>query len=80
MWPPEIPVEKVREAFERSGLSKCELARRMGWMKVVPNIHRVSQALGQERDSTGKKRQRLTYALAARLVEAMGVSPFDVGI
>jgi plasmid maintenance system antidote protein VapI len=80
MGPPEIPVANILEAFQRSGLSKSELARRMGWMRCKPDIHRVSAVLGQESDGAGYLRRRLSYDLAVRLVKAMGASPFDAGV
>lgn len=76
----EIPVEKLLRAFNKSGLSKSELARRMGWERVKPDVHRVNQYLGMEAGSNGEKRKRLTYKVALRLCEAMNADPFECGV
>lgn len=78
--PGEIPVEKLQAAFRKSGLSKCEVARRLGWMKHIPNVHRLNETLGLEPSTTGKKRKRVTYQTALRLCEALGASPIEMGI
>lgn len=83
--PPEIPTANVRAAFERSGVSKTELAERLGWMR--PNIDKLNRALGYRPDSNSRPpyvrkevRQRMSYDLAARICEALNASPHDVGI
>jgi hypothetical protein len=75
----EVPVEKLQQAFKKSRLTKCELARRLGWYKKVPNLHRLNVALGLERGSTGNYQKGVRYATALRICEALGVSPFDCG-
>jgi hypothetical protein len=77
---PEVPTEALRVAFERSGISKGELAKRLGWMR--PNIDKVNRALGL-REDTGKsvrrKRNKATYRLASEIVDALPeVDPVDV--
>lgn len=80
----EVDVAKLRRAFERSGLSKSELARRMGWMN--PRIQAVNQTLGYSADPShngeprGKKRQKVCYDLAVRLVAAMNADPFECDV
>lgn len=81
---PEVPVEPLREAFERSGLTKGELARRLGMMK--PNVDQVNRLLGYrpDSDSRGKlrprPRQQTSYAIALTVCEVLGVDPVDVGV
>lgn len=80
----EVEVVKLRRAFERSGLSKAELARRMGWTQ--PRLDLVNRALGYARDPQHsgaprlKPRERVTYDLAVRLVEAMQVDPTECDV
>jgi len=78
--PGEISTEKLRAAFEKSGLSKCQLARRLGWLKTIGNVHRVNETLGYEKASHGKERQRVTYRTAVRLAKAMDADFFELGI
>lgn len=76
----EVPVENLQRAFKKSGLTKCELARRLGWTKVVPNVHRVSETLGLQIQTSGKKRRRVTYETALRLARAMNADLQEVGV
>ena len=44
-----VPVEELRAAVERSGLSHVEIARRLGWMRSdnpTPDGFRVARVLG----------------------------------
>lgn len=78
---PEVDVAKVRKAFERSGMSKCELARLMDWMREVPNIDRVNVTLGyRTQAANGKFKLRLTYGVAVRLAKAMNADYYEVGV
>ena len=75
-----VDVAIVREAFERSGLSKSELARRLGWFQPQP--WRVSRALGYSVDTNSRgvratPRQHIHLAQAYKLIEAMGLDPAD---
>lgn len=77
----EVPVENLQRAFRKSGLTQAELARRLGWKRVVPNVKRVRQCLGFEtQTATGKKQERVTYETALRLCQAMNADPFEVGV
>lgn len=76
----EVEAANLRRAFEESGMSKSELARRMGWIQTKPDIHRVSQILGYETRSNGTKQQRVTYDLAVRLARALEADLVDVGV
>lgn len=80
-----VPTEKLRRAFERSGVSKSELAKRMGYVR--PNIDRLNRALGYRPDSNSRPpgvrkecRQFLSYDLAARLCEALQADPRECGL
>ncbi len=79
----EVPIDALKKAFERSGMTKVELATKMGWMR--PNIDRVNRTLGYRPDSNtrGVRRQPRTYvsyAMAVRLCDALGADPVDVGV
>lgn len=76
----EVSVEKLRSAFERSGLSKSEVARRMGWTRIKADIHRVSALLGQEPDGAGRVRKRVTYKTALRFCKAIDADPFECDV
>lgn len=83
-----------REAFERSGMSTNELARRLGWFKrrsdrphmpLVPDGTRAMRAIGRalDTDSRGygpRYRQRVTYGMALRLARALDLDPWEVGL
>lgn len=76
-----VPCEVLQEVLERSGVSRTELARRLGWYKTVPNVPRINVALGLAPNSGTRKRQRgVRYSTAARICEALGASPFELGI
>ena len=81
--PTEVDTATIRSMFERSGVTKGELAERMGWMR--PNIDKVNRALGFRPDTShrgrrAKPRTRMTYDLAVRICEALNASPVDTGI
>lgn len=72
----EIDIAPIREAFERSGLTLTEVARRLGWTR--PDQPRIGRALGYHRDH-GRLRQQVTYETAVQLCRAIGIDPVDVG-
>lgn len=78
----EIKVKNLRTAFECSGLTKGQLAERLGWNK--PNIDRVNRALGYRCDTGTNKRSRprqtMTYELALVIANAIGASYSEVGL
>lgn len=77
----EVPVETLQRAVKRSGLSKSEVARRLGWYKRVPNLHRLNIVLGLEPNgATRKKQKRVTYETALRLCRALDGDPFEFGV
>jgi transposase len=61
-------IEWLPEAFERSGMSRTELAKRMGWGRATGNVARLLE------------HRRCRYSTALRLVEALGLDPVDVGL
>ena len=78
----EVPVDGLREAFERSGLTSGELARRLGWTK--PDGYRVYRQLGLTAHHTHRGRveyrQTMSYRRALEIAQALGVDPVDVGL
>lgn len=65
--PGKVPNDKLREAFERSGITAAEVARRMGWVHAstwqradgtkcpdVSDSSRVKRALGIMSDINGR--------------------------
>ena len=79
--PPEVEATKVRAAFEKSGMTKCELAGLMGWVRTVCNIDRVNTTLGYKKQSgNGKYKEKLTYELAVRLAKAIGADYYEIGV
>jgi hypothetical protein len=73
----EYDIEPFREAFERSGLTITEVARRLGWTR--PDQDRAGKALGLHRDH-GTYHSKLCYSTAMELCKALGVDPIDVGM
>ena len=77
----EVPVEVVRDAFERSGISAAELARRLGWTR--PDGTRVQRQLGlidnrRSRGSRAARRATMTTGRAIEIIEAIGADPADI--
>lgn len=73
-----VPVEVLQRALEDSGLSVCEVARRMGW--VSPNSARVSRALGLTEGRGRSLQVKTRYKRAVELLEAMDQDPTDYGL
>jgi hypothetical protein len=79
----EVETAKLRIAFEKSGLTKTQLAKRLGWHKA--DMNRVNKALGYKPDYTRgtkrkKVRQTTSYYMAVRLCRAMNALPYDCGV
>ena len=79
----EVPIEPLRDAFLRSGLSTHELARRLGWVK--PDNARVRRALGLYPDRNGRGtqprlRETTSYDRALAIADALGIDPADVDL
>jgi len=76
-----VPVDPLREAFQRSGMTPSELARALGWemehcgrRTPQPDTTRVQRRLGIKADNRFVNR-----ATAEAIVEAMGYAPVDFG-
>jgi hypothetical protein len=78
----EIDLGPFREAFERSGLTKVELARRLGCDETcVRRLMGASKYLYRNGKRYGPYVQAGTsYRVAESLARAMDVDPFEVGI
>lgn len=70
-----VDLAPLREAFLASGVTRHELAIRMGWTR--PDAHRVTDTLGLSHRALGK--EQVSLKLAGRLARAMNVDPGDVG-
>lgn len=82
--PGKIDNMKLREAFVRSEWSAYEIARRMGWCYGVRGDgSRVKRTLGLQADIAGNGRiswrAKVDAETAARMAEAIGVMPWEVG-
>jgi hypothetical protein len=87
-----VDVAPLREAFQRSGLSACEVARRMGWIRTrrfdgrrLPDQSRVVRYLGLREYQPGhgyenRFRARMREDVAERFARALDVDPFEVGL
>jgi len=76
----EVPTDVLQRAFADSGLSKSEVARRMGWIVERPDARRVSARLGLIPHSPGRRSTRADYETAVNLIHAMGLDPVDYGL
>lgn len=78
----EIDTAPLREAFERSGISLSELARRLKWMR--PDQPRAARTLGYHRyhARSGEylAQEQVTYETALRICRALDADPVDVGL
>ncbi len=81
-----IPVEPIREAFQRSGLTLSELAKEAGLTardkgKPKADTSRAARMLGLKAQKSGDGfhyiNQFMRYENALRLVRAMGLDPVD---
>lgn len=85
--PGVVPVEVVREAMERVGLTPGELAVRLGWSdrNGRPDVSRVRRALGladitQKSPGSAKRNKTVRYETAVKMAEALGYYPVDWGL
>lgn len=89
--PPLVSNGPLREAFERSELSFCKLARDLGYTRVlkgtgwvVSDPSPVKRALGlQAYNGHGHRhppQKFMREATALRYAEALGLDPVDVGL
>jgi transcriptional regulator with XRE-family HTH domain len=78
----KVPIDKLRAAFEASGLTAAEVARRMGWFDGrCADSARVKRALGiYPSISNGRRspRRMIDAETAGLLAEAIGVMAWEV--
>lgn len=78
----DVPVGPILAAFLRSGMTRGQLARKMGWLRA--DNTRAGKELGLVAKNHGSKgswaKKFLTYDLAVRLVEAIGADPYECGV
>lgn len=76
----EIDKSLLRDAFQRSGLSKSELCRRLGWATLARNradTSRLDRALGLVQRS---RSDAARYDTALAIVQGCGFDPVDYGL
>jgi transcriptional regulator with XRE-family HTH domain len=85
--PGEVPVEKLRTAFENCGMSYSAVARRLGMNEsrvrrilTGRDSDRVETLASGERKRYGRPINRIHYDLAVALARAMNVDPVDLGL
>lgn len=87
----DVPVAPLRDAFERSGITSIELAKRLGWFTggndPKPDGSRVVRTLGIKPSGKGSKPvtrsledKMVSYDNAVLLADALGLDPVDVGV
>lgn len=76
-----VDVSVLQGALTQSGLTKSEVARRLGWTRDTPDTCRVRRVLG-ECASGGKKppQKAVSYGMATQVLSAMGFDPVDFGL
>lgn len=75
------PNEPFLRAFEESGMSYCELARRLGWYRTIPDASKLKQVLGVTRWKRDRPHQkRVHYETALALCRALDMDPVDFGL
>jgi hypothetical protein len=81
-WEAVVDMEPFHEAFQRSGLSKAEIARCMGCDEArVRRLFGAYRYLYRDGKRYGPYKQtHVTYDVAERLADALGLDPFEVGI
>lgn len=76
-----VPVGVIQQAFDDSVISVGELARRMDWVRVSPDVRRAKRALGRTQSGGNRPPQKsVTYKRAVELIDAMGLEPVDYGL
>ena len=76
----EVDNRALRKAVKRSGLSKCEVARRLNFIKQIPDLYRLDVMLGLKRNSRGTFQKKVTYKMALSLCEAIGGDYHECGV
>jgi hypothetical protein len=79
-----VSVGPFQRRFAELGISQGELARRMGWERMVPDRTRVRHALGLSTAHPGHgPRARLAQInrrTAEQLAAALGLDPWECGL
>jgi hypothetical protein len=81
----DVPVEPLRAAFLRSGVTAAELCRWLGWLRPDggPDTSRLRRALGllpSTSHGQTKMAKRIGIDRAALLADALSVDPHEVGL
>ncbi len=79
----EVECRPIAEAVLKSGVSRAEIARRLGWSKSKPDTWRVSRMLGlvEGQDGYGRRYQEfMDYDNAVKICQAADIDPVDVGL
>jgi len=81
MWRDQLPLDPFRDAFLRSGMTISEFARRMGYVRTVPNIDQARRALGLRVDADREQpRRRVTYSQAVKMCDALELDYTDMDV
>ena len=81
MWRDQLPLDPFRDAFLRSGMTISEFARRMGYVRTVPNIDQARRALGLRVDADREQpRQRVSYQQAVKMCDALELDYTDMDV
>ena len=78
-----VQTELLRQALRRSDISLGEIARRLGWVKVKPDVSRISRTLGYTpSESRGRRyyRETMSEELALEIIEAANLDKSDFDI
>lgn len=77
----EVNNAPLREAFERGGLSKAEVARRMGLFRTVADVYRLNRMLGLEPNPrNGKIQQTVSYDNAVKIADTVDALYVEAGV
>jgi NADH/NAD ratio-sensing transcriptional regulator Rex len=81
-WEAVVDMEPFHKAFQASGLSKAEIARRVGCDEArVRRMFGAYRYLYRDGKRYGPYKQtHVTHDVAERLADALGLDPFEVGI
>jgi hypothetical protein len=81
----DVPVEPLRDAFLRSGLSAAEVCRWLEWYRPDggPDTSRFRRALGLLPNSShgrSRRARRIGVDRATLIADALSIDPWEVGI
>lgn len=75
----EVPLAPLREAFAGSGLTFCEVARRINRHESFVRRY-LGGRIHYSPDGSRRVLATTNYENACALAEAIGVDPFEVGL